>query len=157
MFNLPPDPDRDPKFVKVFLENGDALDAVKRAGYAVHMYDARDIADHLLDQPHIKAAIVAAQPRVRAPIDITRDSLISDLETVFDNAMLEKDYTPAIAAKKTQATLLGMVQDNVQVTHRFDVASMSDEQIIRMMQSRQKKMIDITPEPVGIGQINGPR
>jgi len=157
MINIPPDLERDTKFVKVFLENGDALDAVKRAGYYVHMYDARDIADHLLDQPHIKAAISASQPRVRAPIDITRDSLISDLEQVFDNAMLEKDYTPAIAAKKTQATLLGMVQENMQITHRFDVASMTDEQIIKLMQSRQKKMIDITPEPVGLGQINGPR
>ena len=72
--------------------------------------------------------------------------------------MFEKDYTPAIAAKKLQAQLMGVLQEYVQVTHKMDVTRMTDEQLMKLIALKSKqedlKMIDVTP--TGLSQISGP-
>lgn len=161
MLTIPPDVERDAIFVKVFLQTGDGLDACKRAGFVVHGYDDRTVAEYLLDRQDIQISLLLAKEskeRKPAVVDITRESIISDLDTIHQSAMIDKDYTPAIAAKKLQAQLMGVLQENVQVTHKMDVTQMSDEQLMKMIALKAKqedlKMIDITP--VGLGQINGP-
>lgn len=159
MLNIPPDVERDAIFVKIYLQTGDALDACKRAGFVVHMHDDRTVAEYLLDRCDIQEAIkVAKESKARKPasVDITRESIISDLDAIHQSAMIDKDYTPAIAAKKLQAQLMGVLQETVQVTHKMDVTRMTDEQLINMIALKSKredlKMIDVTP--VGLGQIN---
>jgi hypothetical protein len=159
MLSLPVDLEKDALFVKIFLQTGDALDACKRAGFIVHNYNDRVVAEYLLDRPDIQAALRAAKAseiRKTAPVDITRESIISDLDVIHQSAMIEKDYTPAIAAKKLQATLMGMVQENIQVTHNLDVTRMTDAQLMQMIAAKSKQedlnMIDVTP--VGLGQIS---
>jgi len=159
MLSIPVDLEKDALFVKIFLQTGDALDACKRAGFIVHGYNDRIVAEYLLDRPDIQVALRAAkesETRKTAPVDITRESIISDLDVIHQSAMIEKDYTPAIAAKKLQATLMGMVQENIQITHNLDVTRMTDAQLVQMIaaKSRQEdlKMIDVTP--VGLGQIS---
>ena len=72
--------------------------------------------------------------------------------------MIDKDYTPAIAAKKLQAQLMGVLQETVQVTHKMDVTRMTDDQLMKLIALKSKQedlnMIDITP--TGLSQINGP-
>ena len=159
MLALPVDLERDAIFVRIFLQTGDALDACKRAGFVAHGYDDRMIAEYLLERPDIQAAMRASRDstaRKSAPVEITRESIISDLDIIHQSAMVDKDYTPAIAAKKLQATLMGMVQENIQVTHNLDVTRMTDAQLMQMIAAKSKQedlnMIDVTP--VGLGQIS---
>ena len=159
MLNIPPDVERDAMFVKVYLQTGDGLDACKRAGFVVHGYDDRTVAEYLLDRCDIQEAIKAvkdSKARKPASVDITRESIISDLDSIHRSAMIDKDYTPAIAAKKLQAQLAGHLVDNVQVTHRMDPKMMTDEELIKIINLKRKqiesKMIDVTP--IGIGQAS---
>lgn len=161
MLNIPPDVERDAMFVKIYLQTGDALDASKRAGFVVHGYDDRTVAEYLLDRCDIQEAIKVAKEsknRKSASVDITRESIISDLDAIHQSAMIDKDYTPAIAAKKLQAQLMGVLQENVQVTHKMDVTQMSDDQLMKLIALKSKqddlKMIDVTP--TGLSQIGGP-
>ena len=158
MLNIPPDIERDAIFVKIYLQTGDGLDACKRAGFVINGYDDRTVAEYLLDRLDIQAALQLAKESQNykpAVVEITRESIISDLDTIHQSAMFDKDYTPAIAAKKLQAQLMGVLQENVQVTHKMDVTRMTDEQLINMIALKSKRedlrMIDITP--VGLGQI----
>ena len=159
MLNIPPDVERDAMFVKVYLQTGDGLDACKRAGFVVHGYDDRTVAEYLLDRCDIQEAIKAvkdSKARKPASVDITRESIISDLDSIHRSAMIDRDYTPAIAAKKLQAQLAGHLVDNVQVTHRMDPKMMTDEELIKIINLKRKqiesKMIDVTP--IGIGQAS---
>jgi hypothetical protein len=72
--------------------------------------------------------------------------------------MIDKDYTPAIAAKKLQAQLMGVLQETVQVTHKMDVTRMTDDQLMKLIALKSKQedlnIIDITP--AGLSQISGP-
>ena len=161
MLSIPPDVERDALFVKVYLQTGDGLDACKRAGFVVHGYDDRTVAEYLLDRCDIQEAIkVAKESKARKPasVDITRESIISDLDAIHQSAMIDKDYTPAIAAKKLQAQLMGVLQESVQVTHKMDVTRMTDDQLMKLIALKSKQedlnMIDITP--TGLGQISGP-
>ena len=158
--NFAPNPDTDEMFVKIYLQTGDALDACIRAGYMTYGYEARAVADYLLDRPDIALAIKMgqAQNRTRAPIEITRDSIVSDLENIHASAFIEKEYGHAISAKKTQATLLGFVQENVQVTHRMDVKQMTDEQILKLIALKSKQIegefteVEEEKQPIGLGK-----
>jgi len=151
MLNIPPDVERDAMFVKVYLQTGDGLDACKRAGFIINGYDDRTVAEYLLDRCDIQEAIkVAKESKGRKPasVDITRESIISDLDTIHQSAMFDKDYTPAIAAKKLQAQLMGVLTENVQVTHKMDVTRMTDDQLMRLIALKSKQedlnMIDVT-------------
>ena len=161
MLTIPPDVERDAMFVKVYLQTGDGLDACKRAGFIINGYDDRTVAEYLLDRCDIQEAIKLARESKGskpASVDITRESIISDLNEIHRSAMFDKDYTPAIAAKKLQAQLMGVLQENVQVTHKMDVTRMTDDQLMRLIALKSKqedlKMIDVTP--IGLGQISGP-
>ena len=143
-------------FVRLYLKTGDAVDAVTRSGLLNGTVDPRDTADELLAEPRIQELIASMQTTsMRRPSELTRESIISDYERVFGAAMLKEDYGSAIAAKKNQATIMGLVQENVQVTHRMEVSRMTDEQIEKMLEKRLKKieppMIDVTPKAIGLG------
>ena len=156
MLSIAPDPNREERFVRFYMQTGDALDACKRAGFVAHGgYDDREVAQYLIERADIRAAVQAAKDAASRPVEITRESLLTDLEKIHTAAMGDGEYTPAIAAKKMQATLLGLVQENVQVTHRMDVTRMTDAQLIALLEkkTRQAPMIDVTPQPVGIGHI----
>ena len=161
MLTIPPDAERDAMFVKVYLQTGDGLDACKRAGFIVNGYDDRTVAEYLLDRCDIQEAIKLARENKGskpAAVEITRESIISDLNDIHKQAMVDGDYTPAIAAKKLQAQLMGVLQENVQVTHKMDVTRMTDEQLMKLIALKSKqedlKMIDVTP--TGLSQISGP-
>jgi hypothetical protein len=160
MLTIKPHPEMDATFVKIYLQTGDALDACIRSGFKVHGHEIRTVAEYLLERPDMQLAIAAASAArsSKSPVEITRDSIISDLEEIHSNAMIDKEYSPAIAAKKLQAQLAGHLVDNVQITHKMDPKMMTDEEIIRLMNIKRKQieapMIDITPQPKGLGQVS---
>lgn len=158
--NIPiqPDPEKDQIFVRLYLQTGDVLDSFIRSGHEPHGYEKRTAAEYLLERADIQLALKTAETlKPKAPVDITRESIVSDYENVYSEAFRDKDYTAAIAAKKNQAAILGLISENVQVTHRMDVTQMSDEQIMKILTARSKHIDGefTIAAPVGLGQLSG--
>lgn len=154
---LPPDPEKDPQFVKIYLQTGDALDAYTRCRYQAHGYEARTAAAWLLERADIQLALKTAEMlKPKAPVDITRESIVSDLENIHARAVAESDYTPAIAAKKLQAQLSGYLAENVTIMHRLDITAMSDAEIMKHLTKNAKHIDGEFAEvaPKGLGQIS---
>tara|TARA_R110000744_G_scaffold61455_2_gene126890 strand:+ start:883 stop:1380 length:498 start_codon:yes stop_codon:yes gene_type:complete len=153
-----PDLERDTLFVKIYLQTGDALDACTRCNYMSPGYDTRMIAEYLLERPDIQLAIETGGNEARGPVEITRDSIVTDLETIHGAALHDDNFVAAISAKKTQAQLLGLLTSEVNINHHHEVTQMTDEQLIALLERKRKgeghgKMIDITPDKklIGIG------
>ena len=158
MTPISPDPEKDAIFVQVYLQTGDALDAYVRSGHRNPMYESRVLAQWLLERADIQLALKTAETlKPKAPVDITRESIVSDLEHIHSKAIGDKDYTPAIAAKKLQAQLSGYLAENVTVTHKLDVSAMTDAQLEKLIAAKSKRIIDgdFTEVPAhGLGQLS---
>lgn len=155
-----PSAEKDALFVKLYLQSGDALDAYIRCGHKAHGYEARTVAQWMLERPEITAMLKMAETlKPKAPVDITRESIVSDLDAIHASAVADKDYTPAIAAKKLQASLLGLISENVQITHRLDISSMSDADIMKHLTAKSKQIDgEFTVAPLqGLGQLSAPK
>jgi len=133
-------PEQDSIFVKVYLQNGDAVNACSRAGILIYGYDLRDVAEEMLKRPAIKLALKTAKDFTPSEIgvDITRESIITDLGRIHDSAIRAGEYAPAISAKKLQAQLIGVLTENVQVNHRIDLLQMSDEKILELIELKTR-------------------
>lgn len=151
------DPDKDAQFVKLYLQTGDALDSYIRTGYELHGYEKRAVAQYMLERPDIQAMLKMAETlKPKAAVEITRESIVSDLDVIHAAAVRASDYTPAIAAKKLQAQLAGFLQENVTVTHRLDVTQMTDERIMELLTAKSKHIEGDFTEvaPQGLGQLS---
>jgi len=154
------DADRDAIFAKHYVSHGDAVRACAQARIGCPGYDMRDVAAYNLARAETKQAIAAERLKPQADVsaDITRESVITDLQTVYEKCLAAGDYNPAITAKKTQAQLQGWLDQNVTLTVKHDVSSMSDEEIERRLKAiKNTKVIegsftDVTPK-VGLAAI----
>lgn len=137
---IPPDHDRDALFVKHYVRHHDAVQACTQARIWVGGYDMRDVASIQLQRPDIRAMIARAESSTREPepaMEFTRESAVSDLQEVYERCMSAGEFTPAITAKKTQAQLMGLLDQNVTLTVKNEVTAMTDEQILKMIKQRQ--------------------
>ena len=127
------DAEADAVFVQEYVEHGDAMLACVRANIRDPRYPMDMIARRTLERPEIRAAIAALSKIMdfRAPIDITRESVVADLQSVYERAFERDMLAQAVAAKKTQADLLGFTVQRIEVTHR-DVNEMTEAQLVKI-------------------------
>ena len=156
--------EKDVLFVEEYLLHEDQDDAAviacRKAGLMDAHFPISVTARRQLERPEIQIAIKAARPhfKKRDIAEITRDTILADMETVFHSTILAKDHSAANANRMGVAKILGLIRENVTVTHRLDVKSLSDEELGRIA-ARGSKMIegeakDITP--IGIGHMKVP-
>lgn len=159
-FSLPTDPERDEIFVKNYVRSRDAVDACTKARIFVPGYDIRDVAVYQLAKPEIQRAISKAEATkaTEAPAEISKDSIVNDLQDVYERSSLAGEFQSAITAKKTQAQLLGYLEQNITLTVKNDVSSLTDAEIEKRLLALQKqsKVIDgefkdVTPAQRGGG------
>lgn len=160
---ITPDPDKDSAFVRHYVKSKDAVQACGQARIHCFGYDPRDVAYHQLARPEIKQAIAAEEKRVATlpPAEITKDSIITDLERVFDESMQAGEYNPAIAAKKTQASMMGWLEQTVNINLKQDATMLSDAELLKVINDRRPgTMIEgeftATPAPKQIAGIGRP-
>ena len=145
--------EKDVLFVEEYLLHEDQDDAAviacRKAGLMDAHFPISVTARRQLERPEIQIAIKAARPhfKKRDIAEITRDTILADMETVFHSTILAKDHSAA------NANRMGVAK-----THRLDVKSLSDEELGRIA-ARGSKMIegeakDITP--IGIGHMKVP-
>lgn len=149
--------EQDDIFARVYIKTGDPVQAATQARVFVHGYDIRDVAIYNLERPETKRAIVKAQSKASAAAEFTRDSIVTELQEISERALNAGEFAPAITAKKTQAQLLGYLDQNITVNVKHDVTNYTDAQLEKMLQDRSGvKMIEgefSESKPVGLGAL----
>lgn len=133
--------DSSPEQLAVFIQEYIRREHQPDAGVlAVIAADLRDpqwlphhVAEIILSRTDIQAAIKAAREFYKPPQveEITAATLLADAETIFQKAKDDRQYTPALAAKKLQAEIKGLLKReiDVKVTH---IVGMSDADLERV-------------------------
>jgi hypothetical protein len=126
--------DQDQVFVETYVQSGDAMLACVKAGIRDHKYPMDVVAKRQLARPEIKAAITAYQKikSANVPVEVTRQSIIADMQDVYEKAIDQSQLSNAIAAKKLQAALLNLLQQNISITHTFRAEDLPDEELARI-------------------------
>lgn len=123
--------DQDRAFCEEMVISGDPLYAAMRAGIREPGTELRVIAQRMIDRPDIQAAIaeLKRQNKYAQPIEITNRSIAEDMERVYDAAFTDKDWKAAISAKSTQAQMLGLLVNKVEITRKRDVGELTTEEL----------------------------
>lgn len=148
------DHDADAVFVQEYVRSGDAVTACVVAGLQDPRYDVRVHAQHVLARPEIRNAIDALQRIYKADAttaDITLDSVVADMQAVYQKALDAGQYPSAIAAKKLQAALKGWLDQKIEVTHRTRPEEMSTAQLERLAKGYLQTTA-LPALPAGLGQ-----
>jgi len=134
-------------FVKEYIKTNDALLAFNRAGYHTGGVGAKVMAERTLARPEIKIALgVLADFGIERASDIpvnplSRDGLVDKLDVIHEAAMAEASFPSAINAVKTQAQLLGFMEQKVTVSHSVRASELSLEDLRAMV----SKELSATP------------
>lgn len=133
--NLPvvADPvDRDVVFIRTYLGNGDAVDAMRVAGLLEKNLPVALQAQRQLERPEIALAIRASQYSKNEPIRPApkdRDDAAARAQYLIDKMIDGADLKGAVVASRYQSELQGHLDKNVTITHKHDVKLLSDAEL----------------------------
>ncbi len=129
------DSDRLQQFAREYVRTGSVITAIQRAGvqnpaFRMSVWGERllaraDVAGWVADEMEAEAA--------RGPKVFTREVLTEDFQEIYERAMSEGEFTPAVSAKKAQAELLGLMDKNVNVTFTTKGEEMSMEAVEKQL------------------------
>lgn len=129
------DPEHLAAFVQEYVRRENQPDAGVLAVIAAQLRDPQwlphQIAERLLAQDIIQAAIKAARGFYRPPDskEVSADTVSMDMENVFQEAMSARQFTAAIAAKKLQAEIVGLLAKTLNVNVHHTVGTMADSEL----------------------------
>lgn len=155
------DPAQDDIFVEQFLANEDKPDgliiAARVAGFLSPMYPVRAMAEFHLNRPEIQLALKAARKSkkpLRQSGEPTPDGIYADCDYIIDKAISVNNFAAAVAGVKLKAQTAGLLKESVVHTHRLDVTSLSDDQLLAIVQ-KKPKLIEgtFTEVPTGLAAL----
>lgn len=129
------DPDKLATFVTEYLRNEGKEDAgvlaVTAADLRHPQYLPHSIAEYLLATPEIQAACKAARSLTRPAVvkKVSAETISQDMEALYTRAMDDRQYTAAIASKKLQAELSGLLVKDININVKHSITSMSDAEL----------------------------
>lgn len=143
---LPHDEEKDLVFCREYATHGDAILACVRSNIRDPQYPIAVTAARTLERPEIRAGIRAFETVAKSsePIEITQASIAADMERVYDEAMNTGDWKGAIAAKRLQADVMGLMKTEITVTHKRSVEDFTDAELMRLA-GKKMKVIDVEP------------
>lgn len=132
--------DRDEVFVREYLRTGRADLACVRAGITDPEYNIRVVADRQMARPEIKDLIreLKALGVGGERVEYTRDLFLDELQAIHERARDSGNFAPAITAIKTQAQLLGMMDQTVNVNHTVTAKDLSLDELRAMVSERAR-------------------
>ena len=150
--------DRDMVFAREYVrlralktQNAAELACV-RAGITNPEYHIKVVAERQLARPEVQRLIVEAETsgiKVERT-EYTRDLFLDELQAVHERALDAKNFTSAISAVKTQAQLLGMMDQTVNINHTVSAKDL-DLQTLRAMVADRAKTVVIEGEFKEVG------
>jgi hypothetical protein len=137
-------------FAVQFVRTGNATLAVQQARVVNPQYRVAIWAEKLLKRSDVQEYVGEARAAgVDKPRSMTREIIADDLQEVYERALHEGAYAPAVSAKKTQAEVLGLLEKNVRVTFGRDVKELSMEDLERELARLQSDgVIELLPSGV---------
>lgn len=150
------DDERDSVFVETYLEHDGKDDAAQIACRKAGILDPHFPIDVIARKTFNRLAPAIKLARKyyarREPTEPTKDTILADLEAVFSSAQLTHDHSAANANRKLVAQLMGILREDVTITHRHDIRVLSDSDLEKIA---MRKTIDVTPVDVttGIGRM----
>lgn len=151
--------ERDLVFVEEFLQHEDKDDAAviacRKAGILDPHFPVAVTAKRMLERPEIQMAIKAARAQTarRGPPEVSKESILADLDGIFQSTLLTRDHAAANANRKLVAQITGILREDVTITHRYDVKILSDGELEKI--AMRGKIIDVEAKeiPPGIGHM----
>lgn len=145
-----PTDEQDAVFIDTMVANGgDAVAACVTARILSPMYPVDYIAKVMMERPEIETAVATLKraKKSAATPEITRESIVADMQAAYEKAMAAGDVKGAIAAKRLQSELKKFLDSNITITHRHDVTQLSDEDLMKIASKRvvDGEFKDITP------------
>lgn len=118
-------------FCEEYVRTGDALTAAIKAQLQSPNYPIDVVARQLLDRPDIRLVIGVLEKHNKGatPVEITRDSILADMQNCYEGAYLAGRYDTAIAAKRLQAALMGFLVEKREVTLVKSVGDMTNAEL----------------------------
>ena len=144
-------------FVREYVKTGDALLAFNRAGYVSGGVGAKVAAERTLARAEIRLALevlrgMGIEKAEDIPVDpLSRDGLVGKLEVIHGAAMTEAAFPSAINPVKTQAQLLGMLDQTVNVNHTVSAKDL-DLDTLRAMVSERARPVKVIEGKVSDGE-----
>lgn len=155
------DPDQLAIFVQEYVRRESEADAGTLAVIAAQMRDPQwlphQLADVLLQKPEIQAAVKAIRQvyKPKGIQEVSVDTISMDMEAIYQDAKDARQFTAAIAAKKLQAEIRGILTKNVNIHVKHTVGTMADAQLEAIAKQAviEGEFTDVTPEPQGLGAV----
>ena len=118
--------------------------ACVRAGITNPEYHIKVVADRQLARPEVQRLITEAESSgiVIERTEYTRDLFLDELQAVHERALDAKNFTSAISAVKTQAQLLGMMDQTVNINHTVTAKDL-DLATLRAMVADRAKPVNV--------------
>lgn len=152
--------ERDAIFARVYVEQRSlkkanaAEIACVRAGITSPELNMSVVASRQLARPDVQRLIMQAESEGFSTErrDYTRDLFLDELQAVIQAAMGAGAYPSAINAVKTQAQLLGMLDQTVNINHSVSAKDL-DLATLRAMVSERARPVTVIDAVVGIGDL----
>lgn len=128
-------PDQIAVFIQEYVRREHQPDAGVLAVIAADLRDPQwlphHVAEMILSKPEIQAAISAVRAVYKPPEikEVSAETITADAETIFEKAKNDRQYTAALAAKKLQAEIAGLLKKDININVRHSVETMTDEQL----------------------------
>jgi hypothetical protein len=125
-------------FASTYVRNGrDGAAAVRKAGLQDPRYDMEYVVRVLLSRPDIQGLIAEAEGLAAVNRDVrqyTREFFLHELQETRVRAMEANQFGAAITATKTQAQLLGLMEQTVNINHSVSARELSLSELRALVQ-----------------------
>ena len=117
--------------------------ACVRAGITNPEYHIKVVADRQLARPEVQRLITEAESSgiLIERTEYTRDLFLDELQAVHERALDAKNFTSAISAVKTQAQLLGFMDQTVNINHTVTAKDLDLQTLRAMVADRAKPAV----------------
>jgi hypothetical protein len=142
--------ERDDIFVREYVRSGRSDVACVRAGLINPEYPIKVIADRQMARPEIQRKIAEAAEGGQKPerVEYSRDLILDELQVIHDRAVSESNFASAINALKTQATMMGMMDQTVNINHTVGAKGLSLQELRALVAQGPKPGDDAVPARV---------
>jgi hypothetical protein len=142
--------ERDEIFVREYVRSGNSDVACVRAGLINPEYPIKVIAERQMARPEIQRRIAEATEAGGKPerLEYSRDLILDELQAIHDRAVSVSNFASAINALKTQAAMMGMMDQTVNINHTVGAKGLSLHELRALVAQGPKPGDDALPVKV---------
>jgi len=145
--------DKQQRFVAEYLVDLNATQAAIRAGYSEKT--ARQVGSENLSKPDIADAIAKRQAKVAKKVEVTVESLATELEEARALALIEKQTSAAVSATMGKAKLFGLGVENRKLSGTIQVVTITPQHLDKLTDDELARLEAAYPVLQKLGLVGG--